>query len=257
MKPPLFFVHGMYGVMPLGGIFAPVLGEDQPFYAVQANGIDGRGTVIDDFGQMVLRYLEEIENVRPTAPIRIGGMCTGCMVAIEIARKLQEKGRQTGPVILADPSPLPIGYDKQKNAVDPRDAQTAQQLYQQARRMLLDYASHPYNRMPFDHRDPKQVHNASLAGVGSLIAIARHVPSPYPGSAELVISAEHAPGFFHPQMPWHKLLPGPRTVHVLPGRHRELFRGGRDEVARLLKFMLERPLPPDVSAEDRADASVA
>src|SRR6266852_3377663 len=41
-KPPLFFVHGLHGVMPLGRIFAEGLGPDQPLYAVHANGIDVR-----------------------------------------------------------------------------------------------------------------------------------------------------------------------------------------------------------------------
>jgi thioesterase domain-containing protein len=252
-KPPLFFVHGMYGVMPLGGIFAPVLGKDQPLYSLQANGIDGRQLVIDDFEKMVRQYTEEIEGTRPSGAIRIGGMCTGCMVAIEIARRFQENDRPTGPVILADPTPLPAGYDRPKPEVDHRDPRTAQQLYHQARRMLVEYASYPYNQMPFDPGDAAQLHHAALAGVGSLVAFARHVPRPFPGAAELIISAEHAPGFFHPQMAWYKLLPGPRTVYVLPGRHRELFRDSREEVARLLKFMLDRPI--DVPAEYRAEAS--
>src|SRR5947208_14412248 len=98
-KPPFFFIHGIYGVMPLGAIFAQALGPDQPFYAVHANGIDGRKPVIDDFGGMVRAYTAEIEEARPLGPLRIGGMCTGCLLAIEIVRMLQQMDRQTGPVI--------------------------------------------------------------------------------------------------------------------------------------------------------------
>jgi thioesterase domain-containing protein len=243
-KPPLFFVHGMHGVMPLGASFAQALGPDQPLYAIHATGVDGRQPPIDDFEKMLRTYIGEIEQVRPAGPLRIGGMCTGCLVVIEIARALQGKGRRTGPLIMADPSPIPWGYDRRRQTVDPREPQVAQQLYRQAHRMLLDYASRPYNDLPFDPSDPSdpsQVHAATLAGVSSLIAFAKHVPSPFPGPAELIVSAEYASGFFHPQMPWSRLLPAPRTAHVLPLQHRELFRSGHEEVARLLKFMLERP----------------
>src|SRR5262245_57454599 len=222
-KPPLFFIHGMYGVMPLGAIFARVLGPDQPLYAVHADGVDGHQSVIDDFGKMVWAYTAEIEESRPDGPVRIGGMCTGCLTAIEVARELQQKQQWTGPVILADPSPVPLGFDRRKQQVDPQQPHVAQQLYRQAHEMLLDYASRPYHLMPFDRTDPAQVHAATLAGVASLIAFARHVPSSFGGPAELIISSEHAPSFFHPQMPWRKLLPGSRMVHVLPWRHRELF----------------------------------
>jgi thioesterase domain-containing protein len=176
---------------------------------------------------------------------------------MEIARRLQQNGRQTGPVILADPPALPLHYDRRNHAGDPRQPQIAQQLYQQARNTLLEHASLPYNDTPFDIRDPKQVHHATLAGVGSLIASLTHVPSPFSGSVELIVSAARAPGFFHPQMPWRKLLPGPRVVHVLPWGHTELFREGRETVARLVGFMLEQPPTLENLAEPGVERTVA
>jgi thioesterase domain-containing protein len=240
-KPPLFFVHGMYGVMPLGGIFVRVLGSDQPLYAIHANGIDRREPTIADFDGMVAAYIAQIEQVRPAGPLRLGGMCTGCMVVVEMARRLREKNRRMGPVILADPPPMPIGYRKEIQANDLRQPHIARQMYEQAEELLKAYASRPYNTMPFDHRDSQQLHAAVLAGVASLTAVAKYVPRPFSGFAELIVSAKYALRFFHPQMPWHTLLRGPRIVHVLPWEHRDMFQAGREEVARLLKFMLDRP----------------
>jgi thioesterase domain-containing protein len=256
-QPPLFFVHGVQGVMVLGPTFAAALGPNQPLYILNANGIDGRRPVIDNVPDMVLHYVREIEETRPEGPLRIGGMCSGGLVAIEIARNLQERGRQVGAVILADPPPVPFSYDKQSRAVDLRQPQVAQQLYDQVRRTLLDYASRTYNHMPFDTGDPQQVHAATLAGVGSLVALAKYIPMPFSGPAELIISAQRAAAFFHPQMPWHRLLPGPRVVHVLPWNHIELFRSGREAVARLLKFILDEPPALGNLAELRAERSVA
>ena len=238
-KPPLFFMHGLRGVMMLGLSFARVLGPDHPLYAIHANGIDGRQPVIDNMRDMVRAYVEQIQEARPTGPIRIGGMCEGTVATIEVARELQKRGRQIGPVILLDPAPMPSGYNKENHIVDPWQPAIARQLYAQARRELLDFASRADNDMHFDPSDPQQVHYAVLAGLGSQIAIYRHVPAPFSAPAQLILSAERAVRFFHPQMPWHRLLPGPRMVHVVPWDHMELFRSGRETVVRLLKFVLD------------------
>src|SRR5438132_7832800 len=99
-KPPLFFLHGPLGIMPLGASFAAMLGAQQPFYALHASGIDGRRRPVDTVPEMVRIYVAEIEEARATGPLVIGGIREGGLVAIEIARTLQEKGRETGPVIL-------------------------------------------------------------------------------------------------------------------------------------------------------------
>src|SRR5438309_97885 len=109
-KAPLFFIHGPHGVMPLGRTFARVLGPEQPIYAIHANGIDGRAPAIDNLKGMVEAYFEEIRKARPTGAVVIGGIGDGSLAAIEIARELQNAGRQVGPVILADP---PAAPDKQ------------------------------------------------------------------------------------------------------------------------------------------------
>src|SRR5438034_7402421 len=101
--PPLFFVHDQYGVMPFGRSFALGLGPDQPLYAVHANGIDGRQPPLHDIGAMVLAYMAEIHGARPIGPLLIGGLGSGGLIALEVARELQERGRRIGPVILADP----------------------------------------------------------------------------------------------------------------------------------------------------------
>src|SRR5436309_9742935 len=93
-KLPLYFLHGRQGVMPLSRFLAEGLGPDQPLYAIHANGIDGRMPVIDDMRKMVLAYVEQIQCARLSGPLVIGGMCDGSLAAIEVARELQENGRQ-------------------------------------------------------------------------------------------------------------------------------------------------------------------
>lgn len=239
-KPPLFLIHGVAGITPLGSTLARALGPQQPFYVFHANGIDGRQPVIDNMPDMVLAYVQDIQGARPIGPLVIGGMCEGSLAALEIARALQEKGRQVGPVILGDPQPVPPGHDKRNYVVDVHDPAIARNLHKRVCEAMLEHASRPYTDMPFDANDQRQLEIAASAGVGSLIAFGRHVPRPYGGPTELILSAERAVSFFHPQAPWQDLLRGPRMVHVLPWDHQELFRSGREYFARTLQFMVDQ-----------------
>lgn len=249
-KPPLFFVHGLHGLgLAVGSRFARMLGSEQPFYFIRANGIDGRRPILDDVRQMVAVYLQEIRRTRPAGLLRIGGMCAGGLIAIEIGRALQAEGLETGPVILVDPPFIPIGYEKRRAATDKRP-QVMERVCRELRDRLLDQTSDPdaYDDLPFDPRDPEQLGLAVTVGVSTMLAFAKYVPHPFSGSAEVILSENRAPAFLHPQMPWRKLLSGPRLVHVVPMSHMELFRAGRKTVARLIRSMLE---------EDPASTSLA
>ncbi len=237
-KPPLFFVHGSYGYMPLGSTMARVLGPDQPLYAINANGIDGRQPVIDNMRDMVTAFAEEIQWERPTGPIFVGGMCRGCIAAIEITRELHEKGRKVGPVILVDPPTAPGLHNAQNSAIDVRQPEIAQQLYNLVRDQTFILASHFPNDMPFNFGDADQLHVATLAGVGALVAFDKYRLPPFSGAVDLILSAPRAVSFFDPRMPLRELLAGPRIVHVLPFRHPELYGSGLEHVARLIKLLM-------------------
>jgi thioesterase domain-containing protein len=295
-KRPFFFIHGLHGVMPLGSCFAGILGPDQPLYAVQASGIDGSAPVIDNVSEMAALYADEIEQVRPQGPVVVGGMCDGTWAAIETARELLRRGRDVGPVILADPPIIARSYARedldgnadQAEVSDGADGietartlkermrqagllpepappssaaliteltpEVERQLYERVHHQLAAYAAHRYNSMPFDAWDPEQLHRATVAGVGALLALNRHLPRPFSGPAHMILSAgTRAIGFFHPDLPWQELLRGPRTVHVLPWDHVELFKSGREHVARAIKLMLAQgpTLEALVASRDR------
>jgi thioesterase domain-containing protein len=252
-SPPLFFVHGANGTMPLGRYLVRRFGPDQPFYAVNASGFYPGEAVIESARDMVQAYVAEIISVRPSGPLIVAGMCLGGLIAIEIVRELQARDRKVGPVILADPPVAPPGLLEQNQRLDPHRPEIARRLYEQQRRILLDHASRSYNDMPFDCNDPEKMHLATLAGVGSLVALCKHVPTPFSGSAVSILSAERAPGFFHPKGPWRTILPGPQTVHVLPWTHTELFRSGLEQFTRIFNFILNEIATSNAPAECQLD----
>jgi thioesterase domain-containing protein len=240
---PLFVVHGVAGIMTLSSTIARALGPDHPFYVFHANGMDGTSTqpLINNMPDLVRVYVEAIQNARPSGRVALAGMCEGSLAVMEIATALEWKGRELGPVILLDPQPVPPGYDRRNYEVDVSDPAVARNLIRRAREALLGHAAQPYNDMPFDANDERQLETAAAAAVASLTAFGRHVPQPYSGPTHLILSAERASDFFHPQTPWRDLLRGPRTIHVLPIDHQELFRSGREHFARALKFMVTEP----------------
>jgi thioesterase domain-containing protein len=238
-QPPLFLMHGNTGDVYLATSFAHVLGPQRPVYAIHANGIDGREAVIDNMPDMVSAYLEQIRGARPAGPIHISGFCMGSLIAIEVTRALQKEGRHVGPVILVDPPPVIPGFNKQTRAIDHRNPLVAKTLYRSVHTWLLDRPPNPYDDMPFDYRDPQQMHTAILAGVGSLVAVNKHMPQPFPGYAQVIVSAARAAPFFNPTSSWQSVLPGPRMVHVAPYDHQEFFSSGLEHVGRVINFLLE------------------
>jgi thioesterase domain-containing protein len=246
-RTPLFFVHGDRGItFDVGAQFAHMLGAEQPLYAINANGIDGRQPMIDSVPEMVTAYLHEIREARAAGSVRIGGMCAGCVVAIEIARALQDDGRKTGSVILVDPPTLTPASEKRSRTFD-LTPDIRNRFARQVTIWFKDKKLRPRDcekELPFDPSDPKQLHLATLVASRTTFAFAKHVPRPFAGPAEIILGTNRAPGFLHPQMPWSKLLCGPRILHVLPWSHMDLFRpgAGRKTVARLMRAMLEEDL---------------
>jgi thioesterase domain-containing protein len=259
-KPPLFFIHGVRGfTFQVGPRFARMLGPDQPVYIINANGADGRQPIIDNVDEMVSAYLQEIRSARSTGPLRIGGMCSGCMVAIEVARWLRDEGRQTGPVMLVDPPVLAASYEKRSKAID-LGPEVQDRFVRAVCGWFLEQKLHPDHceELPFNPRDPKQLNSAVAVATRTTVAFAKYVPRPYSGSVEVIVAENRAPGFLHPEMPWCKLLSGPRVVHVVPWHHLELFLpgAGRKTVARLMKFMLEEyPASESTTAQQMRDGT--
>jgi len=109
-KPPLFFVHPAAGVVFPYFELARQLGPDQPFYGLQALGLDGQSPPDEHIEDMARHYLEAIRSVQTQGPYFIGGHSFGCLVAFELAQQLTAAGQEVGLLALVDePAPLP-GY---------------------------------------------------------------------------------------------------------------------------------------------------
>src|SRR5207249_310684 len=71
-RPPLFCVHGHSGEVLFYRDLSRRLGPDQPFFALQAQGLTGK-PAHRTIEAMAADYLQEIRSLQPRRPYRIGG----------------------------------------------------------------------------------------------------------------------------------------------------------------------------------------
>lgn len=100
-RKPFFCVHADGGVFFYHRL-SKAMGEDQPFYGLQARGLDGRETPFSSVEEMASQYISEIFTVQPHGPYYIGAFSMGGMIAFEIAHQIQAAGRQVGLLALFD-----------------------------------------------------------------------------------------------------------------------------------------------------------
>jgi amino acid adenylation domain-containing protein len=99
---PFFCVAGPGG-LALG--FLPLsrqLGREQPFYGLQAHGIERRGLPDFTLGQATTRYTKLIREVQPHGPYLIGGHSYGGAVALKVAQHLKAQGEDVALLVIFD-----------------------------------------------------------------------------------------------------------------------------------------------------------
>jgi amino acid adenylation domain-containing protein len=108
-RRPVFFVHPMGGNVLCYVRFAKHLPDDQPFYALQAAGVDPGTDPLRSVEEIAAGYIESIRRVQPEGPYVIGGWSFGGFVAFEIARQLRAAGQEIQRLVLLDTTALNPG----------------------------------------------------------------------------------------------------------------------------------------------------
>jgi acyl transferase domain-containing protein/thioesterase domain-containing protein len=100
---PAFFCAPGMGGNPLGQRFlSERLGKEQPFYGLQARGVDGALEPHDSVEAIAAEYLEAVRRVQPVGPYHLGGFSGGGVVAFEMAQQLLAAGESVGLLALLD-----------------------------------------------------------------------------------------------------------------------------------------------------------
>jgi phthiocerol/phenolphthiocerol synthesis type-I polyketide synthase E len=101
-RPPLFCMHGAGGTVLMYRDLSRHLGDDQPFYGLQCQGLDGSCAPLTKIEEMAAVYVREIRKVQPQGPYFIAGYCMGGTVAYEVAQQFQQQGETVALLALFD-----------------------------------------------------------------------------------------------------------------------------------------------------------
>jgi len=99
-NPPLFLMHAHGGNVLEYHPLANRMDPDQPVYALQARGLDGRIPKKQSLKEMVGAYLNELRSLQPEGPYYLGGFCFGGLLALEAAHQLRAAGEEVALLVI-------------------------------------------------------------------------------------------------------------------------------------------------------------
>ena len=119
-KPPIFFISGLGGNVVRFRELARSLGPEQPVYALQPLGLDGRQPLLTRLEDMAKHYIEEIRKVRARGVYHLAGYSFGGLVTFEMAQQLRADNESLGMVALLDQPELSY-VNRLKRSISARD----------------------------------------------------------------------------------------------------------------------------------------
>ena len=93
-KPTLYCVPGAGGDALQVRLLARHLGEDQPVFAFQPRGFDGRSLFPRSIEEIAKSYIDAMRLHQPRGPYYLCGLSSGGVVAFEMARRLDAEGEE-------------------------------------------------------------------------------------------------------------------------------------------------------------------
>ncbi|MFY0567371.1 amino acid adenylation domain-containing protein [Archangium lansingense] len=104
-RRPFFCVHPIGGNVLCYAELVRHLDAEQPFYGLQARGLEGEQPPLESMEEMAALYVEALRTVQPQGPYRLGGWSMGAVVAFEMARLLKAQGEEVEQLVFIEPSP--------------------------------------------------------------------------------------------------------------------------------------------------------
>jgi thioesterase domain-containing protein/acyl carrier protein len=234
-RPRLFCMHGAGGTVLMYRDLARHLGEEQPFYGLQAPGLDGNSPPLTTVEDMAAVYVKEIRSMQANGPYFIAGYCMGGTVAFEVAQQLRQAGEEVGLLALFDT----MNWHTIPLTIWTKTSHARQQLFFHAASFL---SLAPKGRGKFFREKYRELKNRIPVWRGLLLSrwskqasdttsdsvvLARiwqtndraswnYIPQPYPGKIVDIRPARQYRVFSKPESKWDRLAEGGQDVIVLP-----------------------------------------
>ncbi|CAI6244261.1 thioesterase domain-containing protein [Bacillus subtilis] len=97
---PIFWFHGGFGGVEVYRLVAENI--NRPFYGIQARGYMDNEEPFESLDEMTEYYIKILSTVQPEGPFDLGGLSFGGVVAHEVARKMQLRGKEVNTLIMLE-----------------------------------------------------------------------------------------------------------------------------------------------------------
>lgn len=244
-KPPFFCVHAVGGNVIEYNEIVKHLDADQPFYGLQAIGLDGKSAPLTDIEEMATAYLKEVRQIQPNGPYYLGGRSFGGTVAYEMARQLVEQGEEIALLAIFDSYPkgwLNLCSDKEAQSFKKKflKCRIKRHLENWSKLNAIEKAKYFLEKANYKKRKYKSLlwQMTQKLGIGTrpsvdttirdieeinYLAIRNYVPKLYQGTVtffsamEEICPEENLTG-------WRRLAQGGVNVVEVPGDHQTMIK---------------------------------
>jgi len=232
-NPPLYCAHGGGGNVLSFEALARCLGSDQPLYGLQSVGLDGESP-LESVEEMAERYLKDILDFQPEGPYFLEGMSFGGLVAFEMARELERRGKEVGMLALLDTYPKGVQKSlSRESALRKVELRMSEflALPLHAKGVFLAHRREEYLRKigSFVRRRPAGVESTTARRVRTvretnLLASLKYEPRPYHGAVTVFWARESfVNSTYRFRRGWDLLAPDDLELIVVPGSHTTMF----------------------------------
>lgn len=226
-RPPLFCVHALFGsVFPYHNLTLH-LEEDQPFYGLQAGGLDGMSAPLESIEEMAETYIREIRKIQPHGPYYLGGYSFGGLVAFEMAQQLLKQGEKIDFLgIFGTIAPI-----SNLNPELLERFQYIQEYISHFQKLVLNSFLADEIRMNMSGQEMQGQSPLSKLPVSPILKVfkanccaqIKYRPEPYPGKIKLFITRELRELFFiDPSLGW-KMMCSEGDITLVTGNHFNTF----------------------------------
>jgi len=235
-QPPLFCVHAAGANVLIYRPLSRHLGKDQPVYALQAQGLDGRTPPLTTVEDMARLYVKEIRAFQARGPYFLLGASFGGLVIYEMAQQLLAQDQQVALLAMLNTNCPVYTLAKKMRCHAGHLMEYGLRRYANAvgtgirrrltGRVVADNA--PKNNKAVDVEIQKLLAkdsslDESLVRTVKAILSAeeRYIPQhgEYPGKITLFWARDAKPTFEDNRLGWRRLAAGGFDLHVVPGTH--------------------------------------
>jgi thioesterase domain-containing protein len=227
--------------------------------------------------EIAAEYIRQLETEYPNGPVLLGGYCGGCIITLEMAAQLAEKGRPVLQMVLFDPGGIPRNVldnfrrnlARQRGEPEERERglRWIKQQLRYIRHLLAvgrwtdgtlddDFADERlrsfrerrmsvkvwYDQMRGGRRERDIEDNLSNAArVKMFVAFQHYKLRKFEGPVTVYCSEELSHYFESDKAMWVHLLPN-RTLHVLGETHDDVIHAQAATGAKLMQDVFDRAL---------------